>query len=122
MPFLAFFASPLFNKLLPFAAVLVAIVGIYFYGYSKGHHSAEAACNASAYKAQLVAEKLKEKNLQIQLTANEKTIADLTAEKQKVDVITKETIKTITKLVPENPACDVGPDVIKQINNLRGIK
>jgi len=120
---LSFFNSKLFKTLLPYIIGAVVIAILFFTGYNMGYKAANSQCKAAEYARELKAEQLQAENLKKQVEGDKIVIAQLTAQKDKIQVVTQDVIKTVTKLVPDNRACDIHSDVIDQINKARsGVK
>ena len=120
---LNFFNSKLFKTLLPFIIGDVVAGALFLTGYNMGSTSANRQCKAAEYAREVKALQLQADNLKKQHDADQIVIAQLTAQKTKIQVVTQDVIKTVTKLVPDNRACDIHNDVIDQINKARsGVK
>ena len=96
--------------ILPVILVIATIIGSFLYGY----HKASAKCEAEKYRAAY-------QQVQVQLEASQKEVAQLKVQKDKIHVVTETQIKEVPKYIPDNRACDVGPDAIRLLNNARNV-
>ena len=93
------------NKTFAFILVSLMALGLAYFAY-----------NEKARADQLATEK---KQVQTELVANKKELADLHAQKDKIQIVTQDVTKTVTKLVVDNRVCDIHSDVIDQLNKAR---
>ena len=119
---LSFFGSDTFKKLLPYILGALFVIALFGTGYYLGYSKAHSACKEQQYISELQGEKDKNTNLQKQYDNSQKVIADLTKQNHDLQIIKDGTIKYIYKTVPAKKECDIGPDVIEQINKVRAGK
>jgi len=100
-------------------AVLAGVASGGFFIYHLGYIAAANKCHEAAIQSQLEAEKLKEKNLQDQIAAGTKTIVVINKKKQDIQQAADNATTVVTNEIKDNTSCDITPDVVSLLNNLR---
>lgn len=114
-----FLSSSLFKKLLPYILVIVFVIGGSYLIWNNGYNYADNEWQAKNLVSQLAGEKTKNENLQKQYDESLVTIANLKKQKENNAKNTNDVIKNIYIKVPVNGSCDIGLDVIDELNKVR---
>lgn len=116
---MSFISSDLFKKVLPYLLVGLLIIGGSYLIWNNGYNYADNEWQAKNLVSQLAGEKTKNENLQKQYDESLVTIANLKKQKENNAKNTNDVIKNIYIKVPVNESCDIGLDVIDELNKVR---